>query len=292
MLQRPETNITKKQISTKPAGSPHLLKTIGRTTAWVLLWPIFVIGPALVAFILFLALIQAENSSENSIYLFQLVILLTTSFLVVVLLAIKFAFLRSKFNFLKTGGRVLSIYIWLGVLVGGAIIVLSNNTPEVTTFTSPSSEKLKIVLTSIGAKTGYLENLSINYVDGYTDPQRWGEYQPFRAKNEFSYATITIRKGLDVPSENRAVAHEYLHHIWEAHLTEQTKHNLTSQLLTLYGSDDYMKQRVASYSETNMLVPTELFSFYCTEAPDRVLTTYVLSECNKYINRPVLSIGV
>lgn len=52
-----------------------------------------------------------------------------------------------------------------------------------------------------------------------------------------------------------------------------------------------MQERVKSYAEKQTLQPTELFSYYCTEVSDPLLTPYLVSECNKYINRGALELA-
>ncbi|MNU11891.1 hypothetical protein D3C72_2601010 [compost metagenome] len=56
----------------------------------------------------------------------------------------------------------------------------------------------------------------------------------------------------------------------------------------MYGNDELMQRQVESYADTQTLQPTELFSYYCTGSSDTYLSSYVLSECNKYINRSAL----
>ena len=147
------------------------------------------------------------------------------------------------------------------------------------------------VIADVGGDPEKLNNVSISYVSDYEDgfKDQAGEYIPHTdSKGNFSYGSITIKQGLSPEEERVLVAHEYLHHVWESQLDQTTQHDLTSQLMTMYGRDDWFKNRIATYSDTNMLIPTELFSYYCTESSDPYLTTYVSGECNKYISRSAL----
>lgn len=150
-------------------------------------------------------------------------------------------------------------------------------------------ENVAAVIYQIGGKDNFLEEVSMKYVDGYENAATNGQYTPvINADGTLSYALITVKTGIDPAYERTVVAHEYLHHIWQSQLDQNTLHNLTSQLMTLYGKDSWMQDRTNWYSDTNALVPTELFSFYCTEASDKYLSQYVLDTCNKYIDRSVL----
>lgn len=180
--------------------------------------------------------------------------------------------------------------MWAGIIITGSFMVLITSNPGIAKPPVSRDANLMSVVGVIGGKEDLLNDVSVKYVDGYENENQQGEYQPVRDENgKFAYGTITIKKGIDANAEKTYVAHEYLHHIWETGLDYQTQHDLTSQLMTLYGNDEWMKSRTDFYSDTSMLLPTELFSFYCTEVGDQYLSEYVLNQCNTYINRSTLT---
>jgi hypothetical protein len=87
---------------------------------------------------------------------------------------------------------------------------------------------------------------------------------------------------------NNIIAHEYLHYIWYQRLSREDKDRLSSKLIALYSSDAEMRLRVENYLSSDKLIPTELFSIYCTESSD-VYVVSILNDCNRYINRSSLS---
>lgn len=88
-------------------------------------------------------------------------------------------------------------------------------------------------------------------------------------------------------------AHEYLHHVRFTVLDDKTKQKLTSDLIAMYGNDDYMHKRMKEYAnaDAGILQPTELFSYYCTESSDRYLRRYVLDACKAYIDRDAFNLA-
>lgn len=261
---------------------------------WVGLWPLIVMIPAIAVFVGGLYLAQQiiggpEEFNKQYTSALQIATFAGVCLLVVVLLVLKRVMRKRKRLFFRVGGSVLGVYIWLGMFVSGWFLVGIGYNPSVAKPPVKQDSNLVNVITAIGGDTTKLQNVSVSYVDGYDVPDRAGEYIPYTDLNgDFSYGTITIKKGLEPDAEKVIVAHEYLHHIWETQIDPATLHDLTSQLMTMYGDDDGFKNRVAQYSDTNMLLPTELFSFYCTESSDQYLTTYVAEQCSTYINRSTL----
>lgn len=151
------------------------------------------------------------------------------------------------------------------------------------------------VLNVVGRNTDrYMDQVSVRYVDSFegdfASDHTAGTYVPvLDSDGKFSYGTINLKTGLDAQTERGVVAHEYLHHIWQTQLDANTIHDLTSQLMTTYGNDEWMKSRTDFYSDTNYLLPTELFAFYCTEVSDQYLTQYILNQCSTYIDRSTLT---
>jgi hypothetical protein len=272
---------------------PSKKRRVAYFLSWLLIWPsvllipVMMIGGALIVNLL-------NSMPDKIIYAVQLSIFIIVTFLVIILLFTKILLSRRKRLFLRMGGVVLGGYIWLGVLFSGVLMLFATYElyrgqialPEIT-----RDDHLVEVIENIGGSRDNLKNVLIKYVDSYNEKNKAGEYSPeYNGDNTFAYATISVLEGQKTEDEKITVAHEYLHHIWEIQLDYKTQQSLTSQLVTLYGDDEYMKQRVASYSDTDMLIPTELFSFYCTESSDRFLTPYVLKQCNKYINRSTLQL--
>lgn len=266
---------------------------------WVILWPIIVLFPAIAAFVggLFLAqqIIGSEELyNKQFVSAVQIAIFSSVSLLVILLFLLKRFLAKRKRLFFRAGGRMLGIYVWLGMFVSGWFLVGVGYNPSVAKPPVKQDGKLMSVVSTVGGDPSKLTNVSVSYVDDYKDgfEGQSGEYMPYEDQNgNFSHGTITIKRGLSPDEEKVLVAHEYLHHIWETQIDPKTLHDLTSQLMTLYGKDDSFQKRVTTYSDMNMLLPTELFAYYCTESSDQYLSQYVIDQCNTYIKRSSLSLA-
>ena len=274
---------------------------VGAALTWLFVWPI--IMAVLAIGLLFLggqilggSTTEQPNSAAIRGYFFLFLIIMV----VVCLVASKLQ-KRSKHIFVRLGSTVLTSYMWAGMLVGGFILAIMSDTSLTDTngginaqtassIVVPALEHdptIVAVLQQIGAT--HIGAIDERYVDGYneklTDQQ--GKYEAYvnPTTGDFLYGTLTVKRGLDKNEEKTMIAHEYLHHIWFAVLDEPTKENLTSHLITLYGKDLWMQDRVKEYSDGGILQPTELFSYYCTESTDGYLTTYIKDRCNSYVNR-------
>lgn len=147
------------------------------------------------------------------------------------------------------------------------------------------------LLRAVGAY--YLQNLEFTFVTSYPDGgDTDGEYEEFYYYDDedegFDYGVMTVRRGLDVEEQRRTVAHEYLHHVWYAKLTPTLRNTLTSHLNAMLATDEYMQEYEEQYRDSGGLIPTELFSFYCTEVSDSKLVQFVLDQCNRFIDRSQL----
>lgn len=266
--------------------------------SWTVIWPIVVAVPAFVVMLFILGSVLTNNIqnkefanavSSQGIFLLELYFFGFVSVLVVVLLLVKLLLKTRKRLFFRTGARVLGVYVWIGIFATGLTMALITRNPEAIKPPVARDDAIVALFHTVGGKDELIDNVSMSYVDSYKNKDTNGEYSPvINSDGTFSYGTITVKKGIEPTYEKTVVAHEYLHHIWQAHLDEQTLHDLTSQLMTLYGNDTWIKDRTNWYSDSNMLLPTELFSFYCTEVADKYLSQYVLDTCNKYIDRSAL----
>lgn len=288
--ENPEQNEQKK---------PSKKRRVVFGTLWTILWPVIALFPAMGAFIGGLYVAQLilggeQDINKNFISAVQIAILVGVVLLVAVCQLLKRFLKNRKRLFFRSGGKVLGFYIWVGMIVGGISIVGVGYSPSVAEVAKPPAKQdkqLMRVVSVIGGDAEKLKDVSVSYVNDYKNgfEGQSGEYVPYTdQEGNFSYGTITVKKGLNSEEEKVLVAHEYLHHIWETQIDPKTLHDLTSQLMTLYGKDDSFQNRVTTYSDTNMLLPTELFAYYCTESSDQYLSQYVLNQCNKYINRNVL----
>lgn len=273
---------------------PTKLRRFLYVLAWVVGLPVVVGIPALIIVGSSIGL-SVSNIAENLtttqvIYYIELALFLSVAGIVIIIQLVRWLLRTRKRLFPRVGAKVLGVYMWLGIILTGSFMVLITNNPGLAKPPVSRDAKLMNIVYAVGGKEALLNDVSIKYVDGYENENQEGGYQPVLDENDkFAYGTITIKKGLDSNNEKISVAHEYLHHIWETGLDYQTQHNLTSQLMTLYGNDEWMKNRTDFYSDTSMLLPTELFSFYCTEVGDQYLSEYVLNQCNTYINRSTLT---
>ena len=259
---------------------------------WLFLWPMIVLVPAIAAFFLGWTIAYGFGLMEDPkqlIFMIELAILIGTILLVVSLLLVKLFLLKRKRLFFRAGGRVVGGYVWIGLLIAGtAMAAITQNTDAIKPPAS-QDQSLMAILSSAGGNPELMKDVSFMYVDGYEDGRQAGEYQPILTSDgEFSYGTMTVKRGQDPAYEKTVVAHEFMHHVWEAHLDDQTKHQLTSQLIALYGKDIWMQNRGQWHADKNMLEPTELFAFYCTEISDPFISAPILEQCSKFIDRTTL----
>lgn len=271
---------------------------------WVLVWPLIMAVVAVILLVIGGQLFGESIAKEQGGSVVRGYVLLFVVAMVIVCGVLIKLQKRNRHTFVKLGSPVLVAYMWIGVLLGGVIIV---NIPDATTqgtdagidaqtassIVAPPLEHdpaIVAILQQVGAK--HIDAIDERYVDGYSEKlsDQLGKYEAYinPTTGDFLYGTLTVKRGQDKNEEKTMIAHEYLHHVWFVLLDEPTKQNLTSHLITLYGKDVWMQDRVRDYSDNGILQPTELFSYYCTESSDSYLTTYVKDTCNAYINRASL----
>lgn len=283
----------------KEPKKPSKLRRFLYGLSWTIIWPIVVAIPALIIMLVILSQIITSTIKNNpelggaintgGIFYFELYILVSVAVLIIILYLVKWLLRTRKHLFFRSGAKVLSVYIWVGIAATGLTMALITKNPDIIKPLTNQDSHLMGVVASVGGDTSKLENVSISYIDSYKEKDMAGEYTPYNdSDGKFSYGTITVKKGLSSEEEKVVVAHEYLHHIWGTQIEPSVIRSLTSQLMTLYGKDDWFKTRLATYSDTNILIPTELFSFYCTESSNQYLTQYVIDQCNTYIKRDTL----
>lgn len=272
---------------------------------WILGWPIF-IGTIAVIILIIGAQVLFGGGNINSPNGAQLRGIWAIYVGILVLVCYFFIWLKSrkKKPLGKISANVLRAYMWLGIILGVFITVVIPD-PQVSTADAginvqqtgslfkphlESDATINAALAGVGATD--LKWVETKFVPEYSKDgiaDQAGEYQAFiDTAGNWSYGVLTVKQGETGNELNTVVAHEYLHHIWFKTLDNPTKEKLTSDLITIYGKDATMQERVKSYSDKQILQPTELFSYYCTEVSDSLLTPYIVSECNKYINRSVL----
>ena len=288
--------IQKKNNTTQ---EPTKLRRLLYGLSWAIIWPVIVAVPAFIIMLVILSQVLTSNLenrefasavNKDGIFYLELYIFGFVTLLVIALFLVRWLLKTRKRLFFRSGARVLGVYIWIGIFATGLTMALITRNPESIKPPASRDENIAAILYSVGGNEELLDNVSIKYVDKYKDENQNGEYAPvLNSDGTFSYGMITIKEGIDPTYEKTVIAHEYLHHVWQAQLDQMTLHDLTSQLMTLYGKDHWMQNRTDWYSDTNSLVPTELFSFYCTEASDKYLSQYVLDTCNKYIDRSKLT---
>ena len=289
------TEVKEKTENKKPSKLRRFLYGL----SWAAIWPIVVAVPAFITMLFILGAVLTNNIqnkefapavSTQGIFLLELYFFGFVVVLVAVLYLVKWLLQTRKRLFFRSGARVLGVYIWVGIFATGLTMAFITRNPEAIKPPVSRDDSIVAILHAVGGKDELTDNVSMKYVDGYENASTNGEYLPVLSSDgTFSYGTITIKKGINPTYEKTVVAHEYLHHVWQAQLDAQTLHDLTSQLMTLYGNDAWIKDRTNWYSDSNMLLPTELFSFYCTEVSDKYLSQYVLDTCNKYIDRSALT---
>lgn len=274
---------------------------------WIIGWPLII---GFVAFIIAVTAGNAivEGGNMNSPQGYQIRALWSIYVGVIVLVCYLFIWLKSrKKNPLnKISVNILRTYMWLGIIIGTIITInipdpqmstanAGINVQQTDTLFKPSIETdatINAALARVGATdTGWVETKFVPGYDDKTLDDQTGEYQAFiDTAGNWSYGVLTVKQGTTGSELDVVVAHEYLHHVWFKTLDEGTKIKLTSDLIAIYGRDPLMQERVKSYAEKQTLQPTELFSYYCTEASDSLLSSYIVSECNKYITRDALQL--
>jgi hypothetical protein len=291
------------EVAKKPASKRFIFAAL---VNWILVWPIIMAAIAVGLLVaggqLFGESITEEQQSGSVVRGYFLLFL---AIMVVICLLFSKLQKRNKHKFVSIGSPVLAVYMWLGMLFGGIILVNIGDGTSAGTNAGISAQttssivvpplehdpEIIAVLQQIGAT--HIEAIDERYVDGYNEKltDQLGKYQAYinLTTGDFLYGTLTVKRGQDKNQERDMIAHEYLHHVWFALFDEPTKQNLTSHLITLYGKDLWMQDRVKDYSDNGILQPTELFSYYCTESSDDYLTTYIKDTCNAYINRSALT---
>lgn len=279
---------------------PSKLRRFLYGLSWSIIFPIIIAVPSFIVMLVILGQILtsgvknqdfSNTIASDGIFYLELYFFAFVTLLVIVLLLVKWLLRTRKRLFFRSGAKVLGVYIWVGIFATGLTMAFITRNPDAIKPPAEQDAHLMQVIAGVGGDTAKLKDVSVKYVADYKDgfKNQAGEYMAYDdSKGNFSYGVLTVKQGLDAEEEKVVVAHEYLHHVWEAELDTQTLHDLTSQLMTLYGKDEWFKTRVATYSDTNMLMPTELFAFYCTESSDQYLTPYVIEQCSKYINRGAL----
>lgn len=278
---------------------PSLVRKILYGLSWIIIWPITIGLPvymAIPALLSEIASLLSNNYELNKtvaadkIFYLELFIFFSATVFVGFLLLIKLLLSTRRRLFFRTGAKLLGFYIWVSLIATGFAMAYLTKTPETFQPNPSGNQSVVSILQSVGAKSDLLEGVLSYYVDGYNEENRFGEYMHVQsADGTFLYGTITIKQSTDPKQLKTVVAHEYLHHIWYVHLDEPTLGNLTSQLTTLYDKDAWMQHRVNEFPDGNYQLPTELFSLYCTEVPDKYLNQFVLETCNAYIDRSALT---
>lgn len=276
-------------------------KPLAHILLWVFLWPavagvIVLLGLMLGAQVAGSLLSGNPDSDSYFTASTQVSILVAVILFAIVSFKLKRLMSRSSKSIISDGARVVGYYLLVGILLGGIAMVSVSagniSDDEAAKLTIPQLEQdpqLLNILESVGVDTSDLNNLSIVYIDSYQDETMDGEYEPITDDNNvFLHGKITVKRGQGPEVEKATVAHEYLHYIWDASIDVATQEELTSQLITLYGKDTQFQDDIIDYSESNSLLPTELFSFYCTESSDEFLTEFIINQCNEYIDRSTL----
>lgn len=275
---------------------------------WIIGWPLII---GFVGFIIAVtvgnAIVGAANMNSPQGYQIRAMWAVYVGALVLVCYLFIWLKSRKKKPLNKISATVLRTYMWLGIIIGVFITAVipdpqvstanaGINVEQTNTLFKPNLESdatINASLTKVGATdTKWVET---KFVAGYDDKildGQAGEYQAFiDTAGNWSYGVLTAKQGTTGSVLDGVVAHEYLHHVWFKVLDDPTKTKLTSDLISIYGKDPVMQERVKSYAQKQTLQPTELFSYYCTEASDSLLTSYIVSECNKYINRRALQLA-
>lgn len=173
--------------------------------------------------------------------------------------------------------KIVIVFTLLAILGAGVLTYLRVGS-EVASFNSRTESDGQLIPILEDVAIGTTDELSIIYDDTL-------EYSD--AKAVYSSLTIYVKPGIDLEKSKVVIAHEYLHYIWYEVMTEEQRNTITSKVVGLYAKDVAMQTRTIPYQNTDTLLPTELFSIYCTESTDSYMLS-IVDECNKYIDRSKL----
>lgn len=301
------TTESKETVEVKKSAEKHYSRKrkVLSTIVWIINWPLII---GFIGFILAIVvgntLVAAGNVNSPSGPQMRGMWALYVGVLVLTCYGFIWLKSRQKNPLKKISVNVLRTYMWLGIIIGAGIAVIIPD-PEVSTANAgidvqqtntlfkpalQSDATINASLARVGATdTQWVETKFVHSFDSEMIKDQAGTYQAFvDTAGNWSYGVLTVKQDTPASNLDSVVAHEYLHHVWYKALDSDTKTKLGSDLISLYGNDTAMQERVKSYAENQILQPTELFSFYCTEVSDRYLTQYVLEHCSKYINRSTL----
>ncbi len=173
--------------------------------------------------------------------------------------------------------KIVIVFTLLAILGAGVLTYLRVGS-EVASFNSRTESDGQLIPILEDVAIGTTDELSIIYDDTL-------EYSD--AKAVYSSLTIYVKPGIDLEKSKVVIAHEYLHYVWYEMMTEGQRSTVTSKVIGLYAKDIATQTRTIPYQNTNTLLPTELFSIYCTESSDKYIAT-ILDDCSKYIDRSKL----
>lgn len=153
----------------------------------------------------------------------------------------------------------------------------SDNTPDIASESITQDPDVLNTVKSVGAKD--YEKLTM--VSG-------GAFPLSCTENTGCYADGIIFLEEGYKTDKTTVAHEYLHYMWYKNQLDKDD-RLVSDLISSYARTIEFQNLISKYYiDRGILVPTELFSFACTEIQDSHLTPYIVQKCNEYIDRSTL----
>lgn len=200
---------------------------------------------------------------------------------------------KGKQRKLKIAGTIAIPFLGAAVFLGSMMMQLSvyteastprDQTHEVIQTSQVKQEsELLAALQSVGAKYDY-SKLNLVWTDNPEADCGWANAGGcYNDHNK----TLKIRKDIDRNGLRSVVAHEYLHYVWYADKLDDNN-RLKSELIALYAKYPEFQRRVdgdhGHYRTSGGLLPTEFFSYGCTEISDAKLGEYISTECNRYIN--------
>ncbi len=311
------TNLGLNKLMTKPLNTnaeqtEPALKTYSRkrrvtsVLMWLIAWPLLIGSVGLV--VLIAGANFLGNGSLNSPQGYQLrgLWLAYVGGLIILCLVIIRYKNRKQNPLATTSANILRAYMVIGIIISAIITAYISDPPVLSTDaginvrqtnsllkpTQVTDPTITATLAKVGAiDIDWIETKFVTSFDDAITSEQTGAYQAFiDTSGNWSYGVLTIKQGESGAALDTIVAHEYLHHVWFKTLDEATKTKLTSDLITIFGKDQVMQERVESYSKKQTLQPTELFSYYCAEVSDSLLTPLIVGECNKYINRGALEL--
>jgi len=214
-MQTEHNNTVKKEDTSQ---KPNKIKIFFSYIGWIILWPIIVFLPFLGTvfvgrYISKEFLFKYVGDYGQQYYSYDVGLAIGVSLLVIILLLIKKDIFKKNEPSYINRGKVLGVYIWLGVFLTFFLLVTSRN-QEVLKLPVFQDPEIINTFSSIGGDPKKAQDVSFMYVEALKYEDMFGSYQAHT--NDYGvifFGIIQVKRGLNDNDKKVTVAHEYLHTI-------------------------------------------------------------------------------